>query len=73
MDSFKFLGTTMPSSFSWDDNCTALLKKAQQRLFFLRQLKKFGLLKQILLQFYRSTIESVLTFYLCIWYGSVTK
>ena len=48
VDSFKFLGTTMSSSLSWDDNCTALLKKAQQRFFFLRQLKKFGLLKEIL-------------------------
>ena len=44
-------------------------KKVQQRLFFLRQLKKFGLRREILVQFYRSAIESILTFSICVWFG----
>ena len=39
-----------------------IAKKAQQHMFFLRQLKKFRVNKTILTQFYRAVIESVLTF-----------
>ena len=38
---FKFPGTTISSDLKWDENISAAIKKAHQRLFFLRQLKKF--------------------------------
>ena len=38
--SFKFLGTTISSDLKWDKNFSSAIKKAHQRLFFLRQLKK---------------------------------
>ena len=49
------------------------MKKAQQRLFFLRQLKKFGLRTEILVQFHGSTIESILAFSICVWFGSISQ
>ena len=73
MENFKFLGTIISNSLKWDDNADAIAKRAHQRLYFLRQLKKFGLCKDILLQFYRCVIESVLTFSICTWYGSATQ
>ena len=39
----------------------------------LRQLKKFGMNTNILLQFYRAAVESVLTFSITVWYGSATQ
>ena len=48
------------------------MKKARQRLYFLRQLKKFNLNSEILVQFYRATIESVLCFSITVWFGSLT-
>ena len=51
----------------------ALVKKARQMLYFLRQLRKFGLRREILIQFYRSTIESVLTFSISVWYGGLNQ
>ena len=57
VDCFKFLGTIISSDLVWENNTDALVTKAQQRLFFLRQLKKFGLRREILVQFYRSAIE----------------
>ena len=42
VDSFRFLGIQITSSLSWSFNTTCILKKAQQRLFFLRRLKSFG-------------------------------
>ena len=41
-------------------------------MFFLRQLRKFGVNRKILIQFYRAVTESVLTFWISIWYGSVS-
>ena len=35
--SFKFLGTTISSDLKWDENFSSAIKKAHQRLFFLRQ------------------------------------
>ena len=63
------LGTDL----TWENNTDAVVKKAQQRLFFLRQLKKFGLRREILVQCYRSAIESILTFSICVWFGGISQ
>eukprot|EP00061_Rhincodon_typus_P007878 g30001.t1 len=47
-----------------------MVKKAQQRLFFLRQLRKFGTSIRSLTNFYRCTIESILSGYITAWYGN---
>ncbi|KAI4896159.1 hypothetical protein NFI96_032373 [Prochilodus magdalenae] len=59
--SFKFLGTHISSDLTWSLNSSVLVKKVQQRLYFLRSLKKFHLSPRILVNFYRCTIESILT------------
>ncbi len=57
-------------------DCTAkftaksISKKAQQRLHFLRRLKRASLPPPILTTFYRGTIESVLTSCITVWYGN---
>ena len=71
VNSFKFLGTFISNDLKWETNTTFIIKKCHQRLFFLRKLKKFGLDKTILIQFYRAVIESVLTFSVTTWYGSL--
>ena len=71
--SFKFLGTTISSDLKWDENFSSAIKKAHQRLFFLRQLKKFKVSLSILTQFYRAAIESILTFSITVWYSSACQ
>eukprot|EP00061_Rhincodon_typus_P014133 g40971.t1 len=41
--SVKFLGVTITDDLSWTSHVDATAKKAQQHLFFLRQLRKFGM------------------------------
>ena len=41
--SIKFLRVTIADDLSWSLRADAVVKKAQQRLFFLRQLRKFGM------------------------------
>ena len=49
------------------------VKKALQRLHFLRQLDKFGLRREILVKFYRSAIESILAFSVCVWFDGISQ
>ena len=70
VSSFKFLGTTITEDLSWTTNTSSLVKKAHQRLFFLRTLKKNQLSSAIVVNFYRCAIESILTSCITVWYGN---
>jgi len=51
VESFRFLGTTISQDLKWDDHIESRIKKAQQRLYFLHQLRKFNLPQELLIQF----------------------
>ncbi|TWW76279.1 hypothetical protein D4764_13G0009410 [Takifugu flavidus] len=70
VSSFKFLGIHLSQDLTWTTNCSSLVKKAHQRLFFLRTLKKNHLSSDILVNFYRCTIERILTSCVTVWYGN---
>ena len=72
VENIKFLGIHITSDLTWTLNTSSLVKKAQQRLFFLRKLKRAGLSSQLLANFYRSTIESILCLSATVWYGNCT-
>ncbi|KAK3554035.1 hypothetical protein QTP70_019154 [Hemibagrus guttatus] len=61
VNDIKFLGLHITKDLTWTINTTYLVKKAQQRLFFLRKLKKAKVPSQLLVNFNRSTIESILS------------
>ncbi len=63
-------GCTSQRDLTWTTNTKSVSKKAQQRLHFLRQLKRASLPPPILTIFYRGTIESVLTSCITVWYGN---
>ncbi|KAI4888927.1 hypothetical protein NFI96_005928 [Prochilodus magdalenae] len=69
----SFLGTTISRDLKWEKNTISIIKKAQQRMFFLRQLKKFNLPQTLMIQFYTAIIESILTASITIWFGSSTS
>ena len=68
--SFKFLGIHITDKLNWSTHTDSIVKKAQQRLFNLRRLKKFGLSPKALTNFYRCTIESILAGCITAWYGN---
>ncbi|KAM8915821.1 uncharacterized protein AB9W97_016339 [Spinachia spinachia] len=51
VDSFRFLGYSMAEDLKWELNTSSIPKKAQQRMFFLRQLKKLNLPKKMMAHF----------------------
>ncbi len=71
--SFKFLGVHITEDLTWSAHTDAVLKKAQQRLFFLRRLRRFGMSHHILHSFYTCTVESILTGCITAWYGNSTS
>ncbi|KAK3513017.1 hypothetical protein QTP70_000175 [Hemibagrus guttatus] len=56
VESFRFLGTTISQDLKWDTHIDSIIKKAQQRLYFLRQLRKFNLPQELLTHFYSAVI-----------------
>lgn len=53
----------------WSRNTTTTVRKAQQWLHFLRILKRNNLGERLLVAFYRSAVESVLTYGITAWFA----
>ena len=68
--SFNFLGVHITDKLNWSTHTDSVVKKVQQHLFHLRRLKKLGLSPTALTNFYRCTIESILSCCITVWYGS---
>ena len=66
----KFLGVQITYNLSWSPHADAIVKKAHQCLYFLRRLRKFGMSATTLTNFYRCTVESILSGCITAWYGS---
>eukprot|EP00061_Rhincodon_typus_P005445 g24967.t1 len=70
VDNVKFLGVMITDNLSWASHIDVTVKKAQH-LFFLWQLRKFGMSTRSLINFYRCTIESILSGWCTtVWYGN---
>uniref|UniRef100_A0AAV2KDK0 Alkylated DNA repair protein AlkB homologue 8 N-terminal domain-containing protein n=1 Tax=Knipowitschia caucasica TaxID=637954 RepID=A0AAV2KDK0_KNICA len=72
VESFRFLGTTITQDLKWEPTISSLIKKAQQRMYFLRQIRKAKLPAQMLVQFYTAVIESILTSSITVWFAGAT-
>ncbi len=70
VSSFKYLGVNISEDLTWTTHIQTQVKKARQRLYDLRQLRKFRVSPAILKTFYSGAIESVLTQCISVWYGN---
>ncbi len=68
VSSFKYLGVNISEDLTWTTHIQTQVRKARQRLYHLRQLRKFRVSPSILKTFYAGTIESVLTQCISVWY-----
>ncbi|KAI5610921.1 gastrula zinc finger protein XlCGF28.1-like [Silurus asotus] len=69
----NFLGPTISQDLKWKSNINPIFKNGHQRMYFLCQLRKFGLPQELLMQFYSAVIESVLCSSITIWFGAAKK
>ncbi len=70
VSSFKYLGVNNSEDLTSTTYIQTQVKKARQRLYHLRQLRKFRVSPAILKTFYSGIIESVLTQCISVWYGN---
>ncbi|CAI5685842.1 unnamed protein product [Oreochromis niloticus] len=70
VQSFKYLGVHISSDLTWSAHIQVQTKKARQRLYHLRQLRKFRVSPEILRTFYTGAVESILTQNITFWYGN---
>ncbi len=73
VSSFKYLGVNISEDLTWTTHIQTQVKKARQRLYHLRQLRKFRVSPAILKTFYSGAIESVLTQCISVWYSNATN
>ncbi len=73
VSSFKYLGVNISEDLAWTAHIQTQVKKARQRLYHLRQLRKFRVSPAILKTFYSGAIESVLTQCISVWYSNATN
>ncbi len=73
VSSFKYLGVNISEDLTWTTHIQTQVKKARQRLYHLRQLRKFRVSPAILKTFYSGAIESVLTQCISVWYNNATN
>ena len=59
---YKYLGSIIDCKLDWSPNALVLLKKGNQPLYFMKKLKSFSVCPKLLELFYKSTVESVVTF-----------
>ncbi len=72
VSSFKLLGINITENLSWTSHISAVVKKAQKWLYFLRKLKKAKFPCQVLVNFYKGAIENILTGNITNWHGMCT-
>ncbi len=71
VNDIKLLGVDITKDLTWSINTSHLAKRAQQRLFFLREMKQARLSTQ--LNFYHCITESVLAYGIVVWCAACTE
>ena len=71
--SYKYLGVYIDDQLNFSENAQYLFKKGIQRIHFLRLLNNMNVDKQIMSLFYRTIVESVMSYCIISWFGSSHK
>ena len=69
---YKYLGMIIDDKLSGSPNSDKVYKTCQQRIHFLRILGNIRVDKGILSMFYKSVVESILSFSITVWYGKLS-
>ena len=59
---YTYLGVTIDEKLHWSDHINSIKTKANKRLYFVRKLGHFKVDRKLITLFYKSVIESILSF-----------
>ena len=72
VNEYKYLGTIIDDKLTWNSNTDFIYKKGQQRLYLLRRLRNFQIDSTVLYMFYKTCIQSVITFNFITWFSNLS-
>ncbi len=72
MATYKYSAVHTDNLLCWKTHFDNLCNKLQQRLYFLRRLRLYGVSNQIMLIFYRAILESIIRYGITAWFGNLT-
>ncbi len=72
VDSCRYLGIHIDNKLTWSVQVENVCIRIQQRLFFLRRLRVFGVNQKVLLLFYHAVIESIFRYGISAWFGNLS-
>ena len=67
VEAFRFMGFFISQDLEWAPNVDSIIKKAQQRMYFLRHLRKINFPQELLIHFYMAIVQSVLCTSIIVW------
>ena len=70
---YKLLGVIINTGLKWDDHVNAITSKAAKRLWFLKKLKRAGVSREDLLNFFQAVVRPILEYACQAWHTSLTK
>ena len=73
VSTYKYLGVTIDEKLHWSDHINNIKSKAIKRLYFVRKLGQFKEDRILINLFYKSVIESILSFCITCWGGTSSK
>ena len=72
VSSYKYIGVYVDCSLTWQVHIDTLCTRLQQRLYFLRRLRLYGVSSKIMMLFYQAVLENVISYGIHLWYGNLT-
>lgn len=72
VSTYRYLGIHLDNTFSWKVHVESLCCRIQQRLYFLRRLRVFGVDQRIMFVFYQAVLESLVRYGISVWFGNLT-
>ena len=72
VSTYKYLGVVFDCQLKWVQHVEFLSARISQRLHFLRRLRVFGIEKEIMMAFYRASIESIIRYGITVWFGNLS-
>ncbi|KAI4877761.1 hypothetical protein NFI96_007703 [Prochilodus magdalenae] len=70
---YKYLGVHLDNKLDWSSNTSAVFKRGQSRLYFLRKLGSFGVCTKLLWTSYKSVVASAIFYSVVCWGNSINK
>ena len=68
----SYMGIHLDNLFSWSDHVDFVCSRLQQRLYFLRRLRVFGVSQNVMFLFYQAVMESVIRYGMTAWFGNLS-